>query len=75
VTDVGDAARIVGDTGVVVPLRDPAALCAGWNALLDAGDANRRALGARARERIGERYSLTAVAGRYVKLYQEVAVG
>jgi glycosyltransferase involved in cell wall biosynthesis len=75
VTDVGDAARIVGDTGVVVPLRDAAALSAAWDALLDAGDANRRALGARARERIGERYSLAAVAARYVKLYREVAGG
>lgn len=74
VTDVGDAARIVGDTGVVVPLRDPAALCAAWTSLLGAGAANRRALGMRARERVGERYSLAAVAARYVKLYREVAV-
>jgi glycosyltransferase involved in cell wall biosynthesis len=35
VTDVGDARRIVGDTGVVVPPADAAALARGLRALLD----------------------------------------
>ncbi len=34
VTDVGDSAVVVGDTGVVVPPRDPAALARAWEQLL-----------------------------------------
>ncbi len=59
VTDVGDSALVVGDTGVVVPPRSPEALAAGWAAL-----ANRMsqtpALGKAARERIESRLSLPA---------------
>jgi glycosyltransferase involved in cell wall biosynthesis len=35
VTDVGDSARIVGETGVVVPPRNPAALAEGLKTALD----------------------------------------
>ncbi|HXG45161.1 MAG TPA: glycosyltransferase [Gemmatimonadales bacterium] len=37
VTDVGDAARVVGPSGLVVPPRDPAALAAAWRTVLTAG--------------------------------------
>jgi glycosyltransferase involved in cell wall biosynthesis len=73
VTAVGDTAQIVGDTGVVVPARDPDALVAGWSSLLDLAPVARRALGARARERIAERYSIGSVAARYARLYETVA--
>lgn len=63
VTDVGDSARIVGDCGVVVPPRDPAALAAGIERLAQAlagpGEAARR--GASARARITATYSLDAL--------------
>lgn len=72
-TDVGDVRDIIGDTGIVVPPRDPAALCRGWETLLEMGEAGRRALGARARQRIVERYSLATMAGRYAALYADVA--
>jgi glycosyltransferase involved in cell wall biosynthesis len=35
VTDVGDSARVVGETGIVVPHGDPVALASGWRGALD----------------------------------------
>ncbi len=48
-TDVGDCARIIGDTGCLVPPGDAVAMARAWAALLQA---DRRALGQRARARI-----------------------
>jgi glycosyltransferase involved in cell wall biosynthesis len=69
VTDVGDSARIVGDTGRVVAPRDPGALAAAWESLLQAGPQARQQLGARARQRVEQHYSLEAVTRMYEELY------
>jgi len=61
VTDVGDSAWIVGDTGRVAPPGDAAALAAAVNELLDLPDAARTALGERARARIEDNFSLEAL--------------
>lgn len=71
-TDVGDVREIISDTGVVVPPRDPEALCRGWQELAALPEAERRDKGRRARQRIVERYSLTVMASRYADLYAEV---
>ncbi len=55
VTDVGDSAWIIGDTGVVVPPNDPVALAAGWQTCM-AHD--HRTLGRRARERVENDFSV-----------------
>jgi glycosyltransferase involved in cell wall biosynthesis len=68
-TDVGDAALIVGDTGRVVPPRDPAALAGALHELLALSPAARQALGQAARRRIEERFTLGACAARYAALY------
>jgi glycosyltransferase involved in cell wall biosynthesis len=73
VTDVGDSALIVGDTGVSVPSRDSAALANGWRALLDLPAGELARLGARARERVAKEFSLAASVMRYEALYEEVA--
>lgn len=75
VTDVGDAALLVGDTGHVVPTRDPEALAAACRELLDMSPIERSALGAAARRRIAEHYALPAIADRYVRLWEQIAEG
>ena len=60
VTDVGDSALVVGDTGVVVPPRNPERLAAGLAALADRTKQD-PALGNAARERIESRLSMSAL--------------
>jgi glycosyltransferase involved in cell wall biosynthesis len=72
VTDVGDSARIVADTGRVVPPRDPAALAAAWIDLLSLGPARRRNLGDRARARVAQYFSIDVVARAYEQTYRDV---
>jgi glycosyltransferase involved in cell wall biosynthesis len=69
VTDVGDAARIVSDTGLVVPARDPDALAEAFGRLHALGPEGRRALGENARQRIESRYALDQVVHQYERLY------
>ena len=71
VTDVGDAAQVVGETGVVVPPGDPEALARGWRELL-ADDDRRRLLGRQARERIREEFELDVVVRRYESVYERL---
>jgi glycosyltransferase involved in cell wall biosynthesis len=61
VTDVGDAARIVGGEGIVVPAADPPALAAGMRRLLAEPVGERRARGERCRERIAGEFPLAAL--------------
>jgi glycosyltransferase involved in cell wall biosynthesis len=69
VTSVGDAALIVGETGVVVPPRDPDALAAAWMRIIELGREGRKALGRSARLRVIERFQLSSVVARYEALY------
>jgi glycosyltransferase involved in cell wall biosynthesis len=69
VTDVGDCARIVGGTGIVVPARDPGALAEAWTRLLGHGATQRPILGKLARQRILDNFSLERVAAKYLNLY------
>jgi glycosyltransferase involved in cell wall biosynthesis len=71
-TDIGDAAAIIGDCGIVVPARNPEALAAGWQRVMGLGAEGHEALGARARARIVEHYDLAAVLARFEVLYEEV---
>ena len=71
-TDVGDAARIIGDTGIVVPPRSPEALADAWERMLTMGEAARQELGQRARARIVEHYSLDRMVEAYASLYRQV---
>ena len=72
VTDVGDAARIVGDTGRVVVRRDPKSLAGALGDLLSLSDMDRRRLGAQARQRIQDSYSLEGMVRAYSQLYRDI---
>ncbi len=58
VTDVGDSARIVGETGIVVPPRDVDALTQAWRRWLTFTDTERLARGVQARARIVREFGL-----------------
>ena len=64
-TDVGDAAVIVGETGVIVASGDPQALAAAIRRMLDLGPSEYAALSAAAKGRIDNNYSLPQIAVRY----------
>jgi glycosyltransferase involved in cell wall biosynthesis len=69
VTDVGDSAYIVADTGLVAPPRGPQALAKVLARLSDMGRTGRQQLGAKARQRIETEFSLPGIVGRYEDLY------
>jgi len=73
VTDVGDSALIVGDTGTVVAPGDPHALTADWRKLIEAGPAVRRRLGMAARYRVQQHFALPAIVERYQAIYAGLA--
>jgi glycosyltransferase involved in cell wall biosynthesis len=68
-TDVGDAALIVGDTGLIVPPRDPHALAAAIRTLAGEGAAARAERGTRARARIVANFGMNRAIERYAELY------
>jgi glycosyltransferase involved in cell wall biosynthesis len=69
VTDVGDARRIVGETGPVVPPGDPSAL-AGAIAQECASTESLAAKGLKARARIVENFSVAKFVDAFTRLYQ-----
>jgi glycosyltransferase involved in cell wall biosynthesis len=75
VTDVGDAALIVGETGLVVPPRNPAALATALRKMVDLGPESRSHLGMAARQRILEQFDLKQIVPRYETLFQELVRG
>jgi glycosyltransferase involved in cell wall biosynthesis len=71
VTEVGDNALLVGDTGVSVPPRQPEALAQAIRQLISSGPARRQQLGQSARRRIQDHFSLASVVSRYEDVFNE----
>lgn len=75
VTDVGDSAWIVGDTGTVVPPGDPEAAARAWRDFLERPAAARLEQGRAARARIAGAFELSTVVRRYDDFYLDLARG
>ena len=73
VTEVGDSAYIVGDTGRVVSPGDMAGLAAAIESLLRLTPGERCALGGRARAQVAEHFEIGQVVKRYEAFYDVLA--
>ncbi len=72
VTDVGDSAWIVGDSGKVVEPSNPQALANAWNNLINLTVQERKSLGQAGRERVKKFFSLDSVVNQYESLYEDI---
>jgi len=72
VTDVGDSAWIIGDTGIVIKPRDEKALTKAWAVLIELGSEGRARLGWSARQRVIEHFSINIVVKQYEDLYRDI---
>ncbi len=73
VTEVWDAKTLLGDTGAVVPPRDPATLAKALQAMLDMPASRLQEMGQKARAVIMRDYGLEASYAKYQALWQELA--
>lgn len=72
-TDVGDSAVVIGDTGRIVPPKDPPALATAIEAMLDLPPEDMRALGKRARARVEAEFSIEHSLRGYAAHFQAAA--
>jgi glycosyltransferase involved in cell wall biosynthesis len=71
-TEVGDAALLMGDTGILVPKEDAKALSTGIQNLLDMKSKDRDLLGGNARSRIRDKFSLVRTVEQYEVIYNDL---
>ena len=71
-TDIGDSAWIVGDTGKVVPPKNPLAIAKAWQGIMAMDTSARAELGKSARQRIISKFSLDTIVQRYEEIYQSL---
>lgn len=74
VTDAGDAAYLLGGSGVVVPREDSAALAEGMARLVSLSHAARAEIGARAHARIASEFTMERARERFDALYASVLI-
>lgn len=72
VTDVGDAAGVVAETGVIVPTQSPQELAQGIDEILSLPLEKRHEMGRQARHRIKTTFSLTSTNDQYIDLYENL---
>ena len=69
-TDVGDSALIMGNTGKVVPPSDPSALARGWQEIIEMDRVTRDRLSCDARKRVKDYFDLPLIVQRYEDVYR-----
>jgi len=69
VTDVGDCAEIVGETGQIARAGDPESLASGMVKLLELGQSQRELLGGAARTRIMKQFNMDVVGQQYEQYF------
>ena len=72
VTDVGDAAMLVGDCGIVVPKENPQALAEGLGRLLAVSAGERRRMGLAAMERVRSGFTIESTRRRFEDVYRNL---
>ncbi|HEY2823632.1 MAG TPA: glycosyltransferase [Candidatus Acidoferrum sp.] len=72
VTNVGDSRSILGETGSVVPPKEPKALAQAWAGLIQAGPDLRERLGDAARARVQTHFAMPNVVRKYEALYIQI---
>lgn len=70
VTDVGDSAAIVGETGWIVPAGSPEALAEAWRRSLTLTATERTEMGRLARQRVVENFSVERMVNRTLEVLQ-----
>jgi glycosyltransferase involved in cell wall biosynthesis len=73
VTDVGDSAQVVGETGIVVPARNPDALAKAWMQIFDKVAAGGEQLKQLSRQRIENQFHLSEMVRKYSESYKRIA--
>jgi glycosyltransferase involved in cell wall biosynthesis len=71
-TDVGDCKEVIGDTGLVVPVGDAAALSEAWATMIARREADRAGIASIVRRRVEEQFSIERIARRYEQTYAEL---
>ena len=72
VTDVGDSAFIVGDTGIVIPPGKPDEIANAWMKILKMDLIEKKKIGVAARKRINELFTIESVVKQYEKEYTDL---
>jgi glycosyltransferase involved in cell wall biosynthesis len=72
VTDTGDSALVVADTGRIVPTKNPTALAEATLEVLELDSEERERLGRSARARVVNEFSLSAISKQYQDLYTQL---
>lgn len=71
-TDVGDAALLLAETGIVVPKESPEALASGLSKVVGMSDEERRQLGEKACARVHAEFSMERARDRFESLYEKL---
>ena len=72
VTNVGDSADIVGDSGIVIKPSDPVELFDAWETILNLEEKDLKRLRKKARNRIQNLFDIQTIVIRFEEFYREL---